>query len=429
MNYKETLEYINSITWLGSKPGLDRIRELLALMGSPHKELKFIHIGGTNGKGSTAAMLSSILQEAGYKTGLFTSPYVNFFNERMQINGSPIADDDLARITTEIRPYADSLKDSPTEFELNTAVAMEYFKINQCDIVVLEVGMGGELDSTNIIDSPELAVLTAIGLDHVRELGNTIEAIAATKAGIIKSGTDALVYQQDESIENIIRKHCEKIGARYHGPDFSQIQPESFDIDRQSFSYKGVLYTIPLIGAYQIYNASMVLEAVEILRRKNWEIPEEAVQNGLMKTKWPGRFEVLLRKPVFIVDGSHNLQGIKATAGSIKKYFPGKKVIFLIGIMADKDVDNMMDEVIPLASEFFTVTPENSRAMPADKLAALLESKGAKAAAGSSIGHGVDMAIQAADSDSVVCAIGSLYMVGDVRAYILNRKGDFKNGI
>ncbi|SHJ06730.1 bifunctional folylpolyglutamate synthase/dihydrofolate synthase [Parasporobacterium paucivorans] len=429
MNYEETLEYINSINWMGSKLGLERIQGLLLNLGNPQKQLKFIHIGGTNGKGSTAAMLSSVLIEAGYRTGLFTSPYVNFFNERMQIDNVPISNDELALIATDVRPHADTMEDPPTEFELNTAIAMEYFKRNQCDIVVLEVGMGGELDSTNVIDFPELAVITAIGLDHVNELGGTLDAIARTKAGIIKNHTDVLVYQQDEKIESIIKEYCESKDAKYHSPDFSQVIPGIFDIDSQTFSYKGEKYTIPLIGSYQVYNAAMVLEAVSILRSKNWKISEEAVGKGLKKTRWPGRFEVLKRNPIVIVDGSHNPQGIKATAESIRKYFQGKRIIFLMGIMADKDVDAMLDEIVPLASEFFTVTPDNSRAMPAEKLASLLEKKGANATACISVAQGVDRAIEASGNDGVVCAIGSLYMVGDVRAYIIGRKGDIENGI
>lgn len=422
MNYKETLDYINSITWLGSKPGLDRIKELLTSLGNPQDNLKFIHIGGTNGKGSTAAMLSSILGEAGYKVGLFTSPYINFFNERMQINNIPISNDELAEIATYVRPYSDEMLDSATEFELNTAIAMEYFNRNKCDIVVLEVGMGGELDSTNIINTPELTIFTSIGLDHINELGGTIEEIAQTKAGIIKEGADVLVYEQEKNVEDIIRQYCKKKNANYNSTEFSKVKMISCDLSGQHFEYDGESYFIKLVGNYQLNNAATVFKAIEILKNKGWNISKYTIKSGLLNTKWPGRFEVMLQKPIFIVDGAHNLHGIKATAASIKKYFLDKKIIFVLGIMADKDINKMLDEVIPLASIVYTVTPDNTRAMPSKELADLIESKKVKAIACESIKEGVDNALQVAGQDGVICAIGSLYMVGDIRAYLLKQE-------
>lgn len=428
MDYKETLEYINNITWLGSKLGLDRIKELLESIGNPQNKLKFVHIGGTNGKGSTAAMLSSVLEKAGYRVGLFTSPYIDFFNERMQINNIPISNNELAEIATYIRPFSDVMEDPATEFELNTAIAMEFFYRNKCDIVVLEVGMGGELDSTNIIDTPELAIITAIGLDHVKELGGTIQAIAKTKAGIIKKNGDVLVYEQDKEITDIIEENCKEKNAHYFSPDFSGLKLMSSDIYSQHFMYHDEEFCIGLIGTYQIYNAVMALRAVEILRTKGWHIGRDAVQEGLKAAKWPGRFEIILREPVFIVDGAHNPHGIKATAASIKKHLKNQKVIFLFGVMADKDVENMLKEITPLASEFFTVTPDNPRAMPAEKLAELIQKYSVKATPCTSIGHGVDSAINAAGLEGAVCAIGSLYMIGDIRSYLNNKKGEIQNG-
>ena len=419
MNYTETIEYINSITWLGAKLGLDRIKELLKQIGNPQKKLKFIHIGGTNGKGSVSAMLSSVLEESGYKVGLFTSPYVNFFNERMQINNTPIKDEELAKTATYIKPFADNLFDPPTEFELNTAIAMKYFSDNNCDIVILEVGMGGELDSTNVIDTPELAVITMIGLDHIKELGGTIQAIAKTKSGIIKEDTDVLLYKQSREVEDIIKDVCKSKKSRCYSPDFEKIKPVDLDIFKQTFEYDGEEYAIPLVGTYQLFNAGVVLKAVEILQNKGWKITKEIVKTGLMKTNWPGRFEVLKNEPVFIVDGAHNHQGIKATAKSIKDHFEDKKVVFLLGVMEDKDISSMLKEIIPLASEFITVSPNNERAMPAEELAKKINQYGGVATPSSNIEKGIYDAIEKSGKDGVVCAIGSLYMVGDVRKYLV----------
>lgn len=418
MNYTETIEYINSITWLGAKLGLDRIKTLLSQIGNPQDGLKFIHIGGTNGKGSVSAMLSLVLETSGYKVGLFTSPYVNFFNERMQINNVPISDEELASIATSIRPYAEKLEDLPTEFELNTAIALKYFFDNKCDIVILEVGMGGELDSTNVISNNELAIITAIGLDHVKELGGTVEAIAKTKAGIIKAGSDVLVYQQDNKVEDIIKKVCSDKNAKFYSPDFTKIKPINLDIMLQTFEYENKTYSIPLIGTYQLFNAAMVLKAIEILKQKGWNICDLAISQGLANTKWPGRFEVLRKEPVFIVDGAHNHHGIRATAKSIKDHFKDKKVIFLLGVMADKDIDNMLSEIIPLASEFIAVAPDNQRAMSSNALASLIREKGVKVTPCSSIEEGVKEAINRAGSEGIVCAVGSLYMIGDIRKCI-----------
>lgn len=420
MNYKETLEYISSINWKGSVLGLSRIRDLLEKLGNPQKDLKFIHIGGTNGKGSTAAFLSSILKEAGYKVGLFTSPYIEVFNERMQINNENISDEELAEITTWIRPFADSMEDAPTEFELNTAICMVYFQRNRCDLVVLEVGMGGELDSTNVIDSPEAAVITAIGLDHTEELGDTIEKIAKTKAGIIKSGCSAVLYRQRESVTDIIRERCRETGAELLISEPQNVNPISMDIEGQTFSYPGYgRLRIPLIGTYQLQNVSLALKTVEAMQKRGWKIPKEAVAAGLEKTRWPGRFEVVLRDPLMIVDGAHNPHGIRATSESLRTVFPEKKLVFLFGVMADKDYPDMLDQILPMAKEVCCVTPDNPRALKAVELAEIIEQKGVKATPFGSVAEAVDSVIQKAkEAKTAAVALGSLYMIGDIKSYM-----------
>ena len=417
MTYEEALSYIHSICWKGSKLGLDRTRELLGKLDDPQKELKFIHIAGTNGKGSTAAMLSSILEEAGYRVGLYTSPFINRFNERMQVNHQPIPDEELAALTEYVRPHADAMADSPTEFELITALAMVWFARQKCDIVVLEVGMGGELDSTNIIDVPEAAVIAAMGMDHVKELGPTMADIARAKAGIIKEGGRVVSYGGNPEADEVIAAVCRARKASLRQPDFSAIVPGDFGLEGQTFSYKGWRgLRIPLVGAYQMNNAAVVLETVEVLRQRGWSVSDEAVRQGLADTRWPARFEVLRRDPVFIVDGGHNPHGIRATAESLRRLFPGRKITFVTGVMADKDVEHILGLIVPLAEQFFTVRPDNPRAMDAGELAARIEAMGAKATACASVQDGVDRAIQAEGPHGVACALGSLYMSGEVRS-------------
>lgn len=417
MTYEEALSYIHSICWKGSKLGLDRTRELLGKLDDPQKELKFIHIAGTNGKGSTAAMLSSILEEAGYRVGLYTSPFINRFNERMQVNHQPIPDEELAALTEYVRPHADAMADSPTEFELITALAMVWFARQKCDIVVLEVGMGGELDSTNIIDVPEAAVIAAMGLDHVKELGPTMADIARAKAGIIKEGGRVVSYGGNSEADEVIAAVCRARNASLCQPDFSAIVPGDFSLEGQTFSYKGWRgLRIPLVGAYQMNNAAVVLETVEVLRQRGWSVSDEAVRQGLADTRWPARFEVLRRDPVFIVDGGHNPHGIRATAESLSRLFPGRKITFVTGVMADKDVEHILGLIVPLADQFFTVRPDNPRAMDAGELAARIEAMGAKATVCASVRDGVDRAIQAEGPHGVACALGSLYMSGEVRS-------------
>ena len=416
MTYNEALTYIHSICWKGSKLGLDRTRELLGKLGNPEKQLKFIHIAGTNGKGSCAAMLSSILEEAGYHTGLYTSPFINRFNERMQIDHQCIPDDELAELTEYIRPFADGMEDSPTEFELITALAMVYFARHKCDIVVLEVGMGGELDSTNIIDVPEAAVIMAMGLDHVKELGPTMADIARAKAGIIKEGGDVVIYGGNPEADPVFEEVCAQRSAKLHKADFSAIVPGPFGLDGQSFSYGAWKdLQIPLVGVYQMRNAAVVLETVQVLRGKGWHISDAAVASGLKNTRWPALFEVLRRDPVFIVDGGHNPHGIRATAESLQRLFPGKKFTFVTGVMADKDVESILGLIVPLADQFFTVRPDNPRAMSAEELADRIRAMGAKATPCESVAAGVARAVEAEGKDGVACALGSLYMSGDVR--------------
>ena len=273
MNANEAIEYIHSVFWKGSIPGLSRTQELLAKMGNPEKKLKFVHIAGTNGKGSTAAMTASILRKAGYRTGLYTSPYIYRFNERMQVDGVEITDEELVAVTEYVKPLADSMAESPTEFELVCCIAFEYFLRKQCDIVVLEVGMGGAFDATNVIETPEVAVITNIGLDHTEVLGDTLEKIAQTKAGIFKAGGHAVIYRGSASVEAVFQDVCAQTGTVLTKADFDSLKRKKHTLDGQIFDCgdrKDIV--LPLLGDHQLHNASVVLSVVDTLRQIGWQI-------------------------------------------------------------------------------------------------------------------------------------------------------------
>ena len=416
MNIQEALQYIDGTLWFGSRPGLSRTEELLDKLGRPQDGLKYVHIAGTNGKGSCAAMLASVLKTAGYRTGLYTSPYLFRFHERMQVNGRPIEDGDLADLVTRIKPLAESMEDHPTEFELITAAALLWFAEQRCDIVVLEVGLGGRLDATNVIPAPEAAVIMNIGLDHTAVLGGTVEEIAAEKAGILKPGCEAAVYQQQESVLEIIRRKAAAVGAAVHVADFSQISPEFDSLEGQSFTYRGEPYALSLLGEHQLRNAAVVLETVEILRRRGWKIPREDVEHGLYATVWPARFELVSREPPFIVDGGHNPQCAESVRDNLLHYFPASRRVLLVGVLADKDYPALFEILDRAADAWVCVTPNSDRALPAAELAAHLKRFGKPVTVCGSIPEGVESAREQAGEDGMACAVGSLYMAGAVRA-------------
>jgi dihydrofolate synthase/folylpolyglutamate synthase len=405
------------VKWQGSKPGLERTQELLASLGNPEKQLKFVHVAGTNGKGSTCACLASVFQAAGYKTGLYISPFIQRFNERMQVNGEQISDDELIFMTEQIRPYADAMADPPTEFEMITALAMRFFLYKGCDIVILEVGMGGELDSTNVIETPELAVITAIGYDHVNELGPKLCDIAKAKAGIIKSGGDVLIYGGERDVEKVFERVSTKCGARLHRVAFSRIGSTvfSFEFIKMVVEPYGEM-TLPLVGAYQPRNALVAVTALEILRDKGYEISDENIVAGIASVRWPGRFEVLGHEPAFILDGGHNPQGMEAAADSLRLHFGERKIIFIVGVMADKDVDSMMASIAPLAECFIAVRPDYPRAMDVLTLVEKLSCFGVPVIACDTVGGGVEEAFNRAGKGGIICALGSLYFSSAIRA-------------
>lgn len=416
MNYTEALEYINGTSWRGSVLGLERITELLARLGDPQEQLKFVHVAGTNGKGSICAMLASVLRRAGLKTGLFTSPYLSRFNERMQINGKQIGDEALAEVVSAIKVCADAMDEHPTEFEMMTAAAFKWFADSGCDIVVLEVGLGGRFDATNVISYPECCVIANIGLDHTAILGSTLSEIAYEKAGIIKYGAPVVLYQQYGETMEVVREVCREKSCELTVPDFDDIALEFDSLDGQVFSYGGNSYALPLLGAHQLRNAAVVLETIDILRSRGWDIEHDAVESGLYSVAWPARFEVLhTEDPWFVLDGGHNPQCAAALKECIEHYFPVGRRIALTGVLKDKDYVAIADTLAALFDTVICVTPVSDRALPAAELAELYESRGCRTYVSANVEDGVSAARDLALDGGMVCAFGSLYICGQIR--------------
>ena len=415
MTYDEALSYIHGVNWTFCKPGLERIGELCERLGHPERSLKFVHVAGTNGKGSFCSMLDSILRAAGYNVGLYTSPYIVEFGERMRVGGENISYSDLAEITEYVKPIADSMTDKPTEFELITAIAFEYFKRKNCDVVILEAGMGGRLDSTNIIDTPILSVITGIALDHTAFLGDTVAKIAAEKAGIIKNAP-VLFGGVDESAHDVIKKVADEHNVELVRPDYEKIEIKSASVRGTKFNYRAFEnIKINLLGLYQPRNAALVLEAVRALRGLEMDIPDTAVYSGLESAVWHARFEVISQHPLVIFDGAHNPEGVVAATESVKHYFGDEGVIAISGVLADKDYRFIAEKIARVAPFAFTMTPDNPRALKAEDYAAHLSSFGSNATPTGSVADAVKSAISLAEREgkAVVC-LGSLYTYADV---------------
>ena len=416
MTGEDVAARVHAYAWTDRKPGLERTRALLAALGNPEKALKFVHITGSNGKGSTAAMLASVLAAAGYRTGLFTSPHLYRFNERFQVNGAPIPDAALDRLAERVLAAADTLPEHPTEFELMTAIGFLWFAEAGCDLVVVEVGLGGRLDSTNVIPAPEVAVITNIGLEHTAILGSTLAAIAAEKSGILKPGCRAVLYGQSREVGEVVAHVCAEKEIPLTVTDASQLTLLSSSLDGQHFTYRGSApLLLPLLGDYQLRNAMTVLDTVDALRAQGRNISADAVARGLAAARWPGRLELVRRRPDLIIDGGHNPQCAQALAASLRGLYGEKKLIFLIGVLADKDWQSMVGEVLPLAKAIVTVRPESERAKDENELAAWVRAQGVPAEAHTSIGEALDAALALAGSEDAVCAWGSLYSVGELR--------------
>ncbi len=412
MNYTESLAYIHGINKTFCNPGLDRTRELCRLLGSPEKNLKFVHVAGTNGKGSFCAMLSSILRKAGYRVGLYTSPHMIRFNERMQVDGQQITDEKLAEITTHIQPLADGMQDTPTEFELVTAIAFAYFKQMQCDVVVLETGLGGRLDSTNVIESPIASVITGIGLDHTAILGDTYAKIAYEKGGIIKENCPVVIGPCNDEARTVLLDKVGECRSASYATEVNKISNVRYSLDGTVFSYKEMKdIQLSLVGVYQPKNCATVLECVHVLQDSGYDISEGAIRSGLAETRWIGRFEVLSKKPLVIYDGGHNPEGVKAFSDSLLTVLGDQKVCLVCGVLKDKDYAHMAREFARVADAVFTLTVDSPRALPAENLACLLKENGIRATACESAEEAVKRAFSYAKAKNIPLVLnGSLYM-------------------
>ena len=429
----DPIAYINEPRWMESRLGLDRVRDLLDRLGRPQDKLRFVHVAGTNGKGSTCAYLASILQAAGLRTGLFTSPYLITFEERIRVDGANITLDELTETTLLVKEQAEAMPDHPTEFELMTAVALTHFARCACDIVVLEVGLGGRLDSTNVIAAPDVAVVARIGLDHTKLLGTTLGAIAGEKAGIIKPGSRVVTWPQEPEALAAVEAAAASCGDPLTMPDFARLQVSDVEWDApggptRPFSYgrHAHLHT-KLLGTYQPANASLAIEAAEALCACGWSISDEAIASGIAAAAWPGRFEIVQAgegEPAIVVDGGHNPQGAQALADSLRDVFPGRKPVFIIGVLEDKDYPALLETVLPLGSAFVTVAPDNPRALPAANLARAVrwtgqDMLGCSACVSPSVARDMADALakarELAGPQGLICAFGSLYSVGALK--------------
>ena len=407
MTLPEALNFIQSASWTVRKPGLERIAALTRRLGNPQDSLRFIHIAGTNGKGSTAAMLSAVLRRAGYRTGFFTSPHLRFYNERIQVDGVPISDRDFCALAEEVQTAAEGL--DPSEFDLLTAMGFLYFQRRACGIVLLEAGLGGRLDSTNVIAAPEAAVITGISLEHTEYLGDTLEKIAAEKAGILKPGTSAVLQIQPPAADAVFQARCAALGCERIPAVRAVRRSGGLDGQRLDYRDRRDLF-LHLPGVYQCQNAALVLDTVDLLRRKGWNIPEEALRDGLAAAEWPGRFEVLRRTPPLILDGAHNPGGANALAESLEACLPGQKLTFILGVMAGKDRRAMLEAVAPHAARFLTVSPGGPRALDSAILAEELRQMGFAAENAGTLEAALPQA------SGPACIFGSLYLAGEARS-------------
>lgn len=419
MNFSEALDFIHATSWQGSRLGLARIEELMTLLGNPQKQLRFIHVTGTNGKGSVCAMLSEILARAGYTTGLYTSPHLFRVNERMKVNGADISDEELTHLAEQVAPVVAQMEDSPTEFERITAMALLYFQKKHCDVVVLEVGLGGRLDSTNVIDAPDAAIITNIALEHTEVLGDTLTKIAGEKSGIIKPGADVILSAQSAEVEAVVRRTCEERGCALRVTDPDAEKLNACDLSGQTLDYRDRKeLRLRLLGDYQYKNVSVALDTVDVLNARGYKIPESAVRAGLSEVLWPGRFEVLQQNPLVLVDGAHNPDGVSELVRCLSAYLPHRKMTLVMGVMADKDYADMIRMMAPFATEFVAVTPESERALPAEDLRTKIETlTGVPARCGGDVKSGLALAMSGKGPEDIVCAFGSLYQVGEIRAY------------
>lgn len=419
MSWQEMLDYIEHLQQYGSVPGLDNMKNLCEKLGHPEQKLKFVHIAGTNGKGSVLALLSETLKESGYRVGRYISPTIFEYRERIQIGGRYITKKDLAhqmsimkRICSEL---AEEGKPHPTVFEIETAVCFNYFSEKQCDIVVLECGMGGLLDATNVIQNTLVEVFASISYDHMAILGKSLRDIATQKAGIMKPASKAVALKGEEEVEEVLKQKAEEMQIPLVFADPSKVTGVKSTLDKQTFSYgayKNLAITLP--GRYQLENAALAIEAVEALRESGLHISEKAVRQGFLKAVWPGRFQVIAKKPYFIADGAHNRDGAAKLAESVRFYFTNKRIIYIMGMLRDKEQEEVLKLTSPYAEQILTIPTKGSRGLSSYDLACMAREYHERVTSLDSVQEAVELAYLMADKDTVIIAFGSLSYLGEL---------------
>ena len=429
MQYEEALQFFHSFDRFGVQPGLDRVCALSALLGDPQDDLSFIHVAGTNGKGSTCTMLSEVFRAAGYTVGLYTSPYVLDFRERMQVNGQMISENELADLAQTVSDAVRKCNDNgvfPTEFEVVTAAAFYYFKQKKCDIVILEVGLGGRFDATNSINKPEASVITSVSFDHVGILGNSLAAIAGEKAGIIKPGVPVVTSEnQPEEVKSVLMRKTAECKSDLH---FAQ---GALPLLRETINgtvvswLNGELH-VPFAGAHMVENACLVIETA-LLCAEKWHITEQHIRDGITCARIPARVEILCEKPLIVLDGSHNDGSTAALAEVLQKNLANKKILAIMGMMADKEVDAALAHLLPCFSCVIATTPSNPRSMSAEELAEKARKRGTKAIALADFETAVTESLQMLTAYDALVVCGSLYLAGDVRQIFISLIDKFSN--
>ncbi|MDK2821000.1 MAG: dihydrofolate synthase / folylpolyglutamate synthase [Clostridia bacterium] len=431
MNYQQSLEFVNQLTKFGINLGLDRIKELMHRIGSPHEKLRFIHIGGTNGKGSVSVMVANILKEAGYRVGLFTSPHLYSYCERISINGNPISKERFAELLTWFKPILKSMEaedfEHPTEFEVLTAVALKFFADEKVDLAVLEVGLGGAIDSTNVINSSLVSVITNVGMDHLQYLGDNITAVANIKAGIIKENGFVVTAARHPDALSVISRKCKDKEATLYcvGRDITFKEREAslnggiFDLQGLLGFYKGLKIT--LLGRHQLENAAVAVTVIETLKRHySIKITEYDLRRGLEKAFWPARLEIMNKDPMVVIDGAHNIDGAISLRKNLEEIFSYRHLILVFGMLADKEREKVVDELAPLATVAIVTKPNNPRSGQWQSVAELVRKHVSSVEVIESISEAVKRALAIASPCDLICVTGSLYMVAEARQLLKN---------
>ena len=423
MNYQDAMEYIEKVNVYGSVLGLETTKELLRRLGNPQNQLKFIHVAGTNGKGSVCSYLGTILASGGYLVGRYISPTIMEYRERIQLQKNQssvlISEDEVAGFMDRIKGVIDNMLwdglPHPTPFEIETAMAFLYFEKKRCDIVILEVGLGGRKDSTNVITTAVCSVITSISMDHMKVLGDTIEKIAWEKAGIIKKGIPVVTCEQKQEAMKVLWEESEKNHSPIYSMSLDEIKNVEYSLKGTVFDYKkDKKLEISLLGENQVENAALAIEAVHVLISLGYSVSDRNIREGLLYTRWPGRFEMIKTKPYIFIDGAHNEDGARSLSKSIEIYFTNRRIIYIMGVLADKDYHSILKHTASFADTIITITPDNPRALSSHKLAKAALSCCDHVIDGETVKKAVDIGLKLARPEDVILVFGSLSFLGDI---------------